>query len=90
MESLNCTHCVIGWWGEDTKQAGDTASDAGQHPLTLLQRSTLQLSRRIRTHSQQPVLCGGQDEVPTLKGQRNVRIKDRSQTTGLFQLDTQS
>lgn len=44
MRFLNFTHCVVGWRGEDAEQAGDTASDARQHALTLLQGSTLQLS----------------------------------------------
>lgn len=49
-------YCVVGWWGEDAEQAGDPASDAREHSLTLLQGSVLQLSRRIYTRSQQPAL----------------------------------
>lgn len=50
------THCVVDWWGEDAEQAGDTASDAGEHSLTLLQGSVLKLSRRICTRSQKLTL----------------------------------
>ena len=35
------THCVIRWRGEDAKQAGNTASNARQHALTLQQRPIL-------------------------------------------------
>lgn len=53
---VSMSHCVVGWWGEDAEQAGDPASDAREHSLTLLQGSVLQLSRRIYTRSQQPAL----------------------------------
>lgn len=46
---MSFTHRVVGWRGQDAEQAGHAASDAGQHPLTLLQRPTLKLSRRIRS-----------------------------------------
>lgn len=76
-ESVNMTHCVAAWWGEDAEQAGNTAPDAGEHSLTLHQGSVLQLSRRICTRSQQSILHRGQDEASTLREERKVRNKDR-------------
>lgn len=46
------THSVIDRGGENPEQAGDAASDAGQHSLTLHQDPELQLSRRIWTRPQ--------------------------------------
>lgn len=70
--TLNGAHSVIGWRGEDAKQARDAASDAGQHALTLLQSSMLQLPRGIGTRPQQLIPDGRQNEASTLRAAQAV------------------
>ena len=77
------THRVVGRWGEDTEQAGDAAPDAGEHSLALKQSSVLQLSWRIHTRSQQPILLWGQDEASTLRG-KHWEINVEKTTAGMF------
>lgn len=81
--SPHTTHCVAGWRGKDPKQAGDTPANARQHPLALLQGSTLQLSCRIRTHSQQLILDRRQDKAVALKETTDKKRKEHQKTTGL-------
>lgn len=69
------THGVIDRGGEDPEQAGDAASDAGEHSVTLHQGSVLQLPRRICARSQESIVHRGQNEASTLTEERRVRIK---------------
>lgn len=75
-QTLQWTHCVIGWCREDAKQAGDTTSDAREHALTLLQSSALQFPGGICTCSQQLILHRGQDKASTLRKEKEVRNKE--------------
>ncbi len=73
----------VGRLAAHAEQAGNPASDAGEHPLTLLHRSLVQFTGGVRSEPEQVTAVRWHDETPALKQQeKTIRTGPYGQDIG--------